>query len=88
MVVRRDNREFKARRGNFSNRGGKRTQWDANNQAVPAQANQSVKDWAAKNVLTGGANHPANKFSKSSGKPLECFKCGSTSHLVANCNQP
>ena len=90
MAVRRDNREFKAHRGNstFCGRGAKRTRWEANNQAVPTQATKAVQDWAAKNVRTGGANHPANKLGKTSGKPLECFKCGATTHLVANCNQP
>ena len=46
MAVRRDNREFKARRGNYSprGRGGKRTRWEANNQAVPPQAAKTVQD--------------------------------------------
>ena len=68
--------------------GAKRTQWEANNQVAPGQATQAVKDWANMNGLSGGANRPANKVGKSSGKPLECFKCGSNTHLVASYTQP
>ena len=93
MAIRRDHREFKACKGNYPyrGRGGRRTRWEANNQnqnqAAPQQAAKAVQDWTTKNEMPGGANNPANRVGKSSGKPLECFKCGATTDLVAGCNQ-
>ena len=47
MAVRWDTREFKARRGNISNRGGrggKRTRWDSSIQETPVQVQQALND--------------------------------------------
>ena len=86
MVVRMDTREFKARRGNSSNRGRGRgvckTRWDNSNKTLE-HIGQALWEWSNKH-MEGAAQGMSNKYNKS-GKVLECFRCGDTSHLVASC---
>ena len=85
MVVRRNNREFKACQGGSSNKGrgraGHSTRWDNHPRKTPDQIGWALMVWTSKH-FGYSPQMVASKFNKS-GKLLECFKCGHTSHLIA-----
>ena len=78
--------EIKARRGNSSNqgkgRGVNKPQWDNSNKTLE-HIGQALWEWSNKR-MEGTAQGVFNKYNKS-GKLLECFRCGNTSHLMASC---
>ena len=87
MVVRRNNREFKACQGGSSNKGrgraGRSTRWDNHPRKTPDQIGWALMVWTSKHLRTL-PQMVAKKFNNC-GKLLECFKCGNTSHLIAQC---
>ena len=74
MVVRRDTREFKAHRGNSSNRGrgiGVRKNWWDNSNKTLEHIGQALWEWSNKH-MKGAAQGVFNKYNKS-GKVLSAL---------------
>ena len=89
--VRRDFKEYKARRGSASNVGrGRRgrgyTRWNSGPKATPAQLAQAIMSLQGNrgNVAGVSPQAVANRLSRG-GKQLTCFGCGDTNHLIASC---
>ena len=87
--VRRDNKEFNARRRDFRKRGGFRGRGFFNYKRggfspyPMSRANNWASNWTNKNVGVP-AQQVAAKYNRS-GAPLACFKFGDSSHLIAQC---
>ena len=64
-------------------RGGRFTRYDLPPRRTPYQINQVLQAWTPRH-MGASAQGVASMFNKT-GKLLECFKCGDSSHVIANC---